>query len=368
MKKILLVGPLNKEGVGGRLEEMKLWANLLNGPNNHLEVFTPNFSGNYFDKIPCREAFDLKFPAFVSNNKGVKNILLRIWYSKFFKSKRDQFYLSTLWRKFAEEFDEIFLFITDESKERIIFESDIISKVYLRYTGTISDFSKIMNDSSKIKNTDLRSYIFHSPSLLQGNQTKLNSIFIDQTSILEDKLLKIPISGKVQTFGMVGLFMEVKQVEGVIKVFEKFPSLQLLLFGQGELKQRYLELIHDLKLQNVQILDFVPPDEIDQIYQKIDVLIINSAHETGPMTGVEGMASGKLILSRPIGAMPTRLSTFPDLIYRSEVDLEKKIESVSTLPTATVENLKTMIREKYKSGYALSVVKAQLHGLDSYLR
>jgi glycosyltransferase involved in cell wall biosynthesis len=364
MKNILLVGPLNKEGVGGRLEEMKLWAKLLNGPAIHLEVFTPNFSGNYFGGISCKETFDLKFPGAWSKGR-LRKMLLRIWYSQLFKNSRDRFYQSITWRNFAEKFDEIFLFITDDSKERIIFESDLKNHVYLRYTGTVSNFSRINNDSSLIKNTDLRSYIFHSTSLLQGNSPEISTVFIDQTAILEEKLLKIPISGEAMTFGMVGLFMEVKQVEGVIRVFEKFPSLQLLLFGQGELKPRYLELIHELNLTNIQILDFVSPDQIDEIYKKIDVLIINSEHETGPMTGVEAMASGKLILSRPIGAMPSRLKGFPDLIYDSDRDLEKKIKLISSLPLSSVESIKNRIREVYKKEFSLLILESQLQALVS---
>jgi hypothetical protein len=97
-KKILLVGPLNAAGVGGRLEEMKVWAKALSLADCEVSVFSMFNANPYFGSIPVYESLDIIIP--FSPKSLLGKLALRIWGSKPFKKYRDNFYLSRKWESF----------------------------------------------------------------------------------------------------------------------------------------------------------------------------------------------------------------------------------------------------------------------------
>ncbi|MEB2779617.1 glycosyltransferase [Algoriphagus sp. C2-6-M1] len=347
-KKILLVGPLNADGVGGRLEEMKVWANALRHASCEVSVFTMFNAQAYFGSIPVYESIDVL--ARISSNSPLRKFALRIWASKPFKKQRDKFYLSKEWEIFSNHFDHIILFITDSSRERLIFESSSQTSILLRFTGTIFDFTNLKRDAGLIS-LPFRKYVFHDPALLFGYKPDIPTCFVDQTAIEEKKLLQIPIASSVTTFAMIGLFMEVKQVQEVILKFVQFPELKLLIFGKGELESVYEKLITQNKLANVEIRGFYPSSQMDQMYSQFDALIINSTEETGPMTGVEAMAAGKIVLSKRIGAMPGRLAD-EQLLIDANNSLENAIESLLKADMETITEIRTRLRNRYIESYS----------------
>tara|TARA_R110002072_G_scaffold30097_2_gene94354 strand:+ start:82806 stop:83903 length:1098 start_codon:yes stop_codon:yes gene_type:complete len=347
-KKILLVGPLNAAGVGGRLEEMKVWANALKRAGCEVSVFSMFNANSYFGTSSVYESIDILTS--ISSSSPVRKLALRIWGSKPFKKQRDNFYLSKKWESFSNTFDHIILFITDSSRERLIFESPSDTSVLLRFTGTIFDFTNLKRDAG-LSSLPFRKYVFHDPALLFGYSPVIPTHFVDQTAIEEEKLLQIPITSSVITFAMIGLFMEVKQVEEVILKFSQFPELRLLIFGKGELESDYKKLIAEHKLCNVEIRGFYPSSQMHQMYAQFDALIINSTEETGPMTGVEAMAAGKIILSKRIGAMAGRLAD-ERLLVDTTNTLEIAIESLVNTEKETISEIRTKLRNRYIESYS----------------
>ncbi len=355
-KKILLVGPLNAAGVGGRLEEMKVWANALRLADCEVSVFSMFNANSYFGSIPVYESLDILTP--FSPKSLLGKLALRIWGSKPFKKHRDNFYLSRKWESFSTRFDHIILFITDSSRERLIFESSYHPSVVIRFTGTIFDFTNIKRDeflSFKFN----RKYVFHDPALLFGYSPAIPTAFVDQTAIEEEKLLQIPITSSLATFAMIGLFMEVKQVEEVILKFAQFPKHKLLIFGKGELESVYRKLIVENKLTNVEIRGFYPSSQMAEMYTEFDVLIINSSEETGPMTGVEAMAAGKIILSKRVGAMAGRLAD-DQLLIDENHSLEKAIESLLNTNKEKIKDLRTRLRTRYVESYSNNSISQKI--------
>ncbi|TXE08777.1 glycosyltransferase family 4 protein [Algoriphagus aquimarinus] len=347
-KKILLVGPLNAAGVGGRLEEMKVWANALTLADCEVSVFSMFNANPYFGSIPVYESLDILTP--FSSKSLLGKLALRIWGSKPFKRHRDNFYLSRKWESFSTRFDHIILFITDSSRERLIFESSSQTSVLIRFTGTIFDFTNLKRDAG-LSSLPYRKYVFHDPALLFDYSPAISTHFVDQTAIEEEKLLQIPITSSLATFAMIGLFMEVKQVEEVILKFAQVPDLKLLIFGQGELESVYKKLIAQNKLSNVEIRGFYPSSQMDQMYSQFDALIINSTEETGPMTGVEAMAAGKIILSKRVGAMAGRLAD-EQLLVDANNSLENTIQSLVKAEKDTITEIRTRLRNRYIESYS----------------
>lgn len=356
--KVLFVGPINNTGAGGRFEEMKVWANSLGTSN--VEVWVHSMFNSRFTvgKGKMIESVEIEFGFFRKIIPFFKPLIRRIWASKFFKGKRENFYLSKSWFSFASSFDKIILFINDSSKERLIFESDLKSSISIRYTGIIHNFDKIELDGKRLLDFS-RSYIFHDQALLKGYKPSLKTYFIDQTVLKEKSLLSLPITTNVSVFGMVGLFMTVKQISYVIKAFKYFPELELLLYGEGELKFEYESLIKELKIVNVKFQGYFVAEEIEKVYSGFDCLIINSSEETGPMTGVEAMAAGKLILSRPVGAMETRLNN-SELVFNTESELIDLLKKINAWTSEKVKSEKVALRNRYLDKYSNESIRSQI--------
>jgi glycosyltransferase involved in cell wall biosynthesis len=360
-KRILLVGPINSQGIGGRFEEMKVWASCLHDSGHEVSVFSMFNSGFAMGSAEMNESVTLMWPNLWHKFTFLRAILIRVWGSRWFKNARDNFYTSKVWLDFASIFDHIILFITHQSKELVIFESGISRPVSVRFTGTIHDFTGL-NNHGFISQIRVRKYVFHSSSLSQNLNNSIPKIFIDQATLSEKKLINIQIDGNAKIFGMIGLFMEVKQMGQVIEIFQEFPHFKLVLFGTGALQSQFEELIRKKNLKNVKIAGFFPPTRIDEMYASFDCLIINSDEETGPMTGIEAMASGKLIFSRPIGAMPDRLEGM-NLIYRDRHELMMKLQNISKLTDHEIFNSRMSLRSRFFERYSLTKLKSSIESL-----
>ncbi|SEF41714.1 glycosyltransferase family 4 protein [Algoriphagus boritolerans] len=359
--KILLVGPINDQGIGGRFEEMRVWVRFLEEEQFNVSVFSMFNSRFGLENAKMVESVHLVFPNFWSWFPGLRNLILRVWSSRFFRNQRDNFYASKKWLVFARSFNHIILFITHQSREIKIFDSSLPVAVSIRFTGTVHDFSILKNHHKKLSKA-ARNYVIHAPGLFYGFENSIPKVYIDQTTLAEKLLLHLKIDANLKVFAMIGLFMEVKQMEEVINVFAKLPNLNLILFGTGELQTSYQNQIDTLGLSNVKIAGFVAPDQIALLYAQIDALIINSSEETGPMTGIEAMASGKLILSRPVGAMRERLRD-PEMIFDKAEDLIEKIKRYSSLPPEKIIEYKTTLRTRYLENYSNLQVKKQIKNM-----
>lgn len=356
--RVLLIGPLNSAGVGGRLEEMKVWAKALEQAGADVHVFTRFNAAPLFGALSVWESAQIAFgPAFFSNPLFTK-VILRIWGSQLLKAKRDDFFKSAAWNRFLMGFDKAILFITDASTERQVFESQTNVEIYLRFTGTITDFSRLKKDSQNLLDFP-RTYVFHDPSLLKGFEPELHTAFVDQTAIKEPELLQLPISQQCKTFAMVGLFMDVKNVEEVIDVFAHFPNFRLLLFGKGELEDSYRAKIASTESANVEIRGFFPADQMSEMFEEFDCLIINSTEETGPMTGVEAMAAGKYILSTPVGAMESRLQNSA-MIIRPGNELPDILSSIQMGGDAEIVKERERLRQRYIQAYSSTSISSKI--------
>jgi|GEM_PF-5427884 len=356
--KVLLVGPLNIDGVGGRLEEMKVWAKALDNAGAEVHVFTRFNSAPLFGVLPVWESAHLLFGKNALSNPFFKYVILRIWGSGFLKTSRDQFFKSTSWNRFLGKFDKVILFITDASAERAIFESNTAKEIFIRFTGTITDFDNLLRDGNTLVGKP-RGYIFHHQNLLKHFESKIDYKFIDQTAIQEKDLIKISIGNVCKTFAMIGLFMEVKNIESVLEVFSEFEEFKLLLFGKGELEQTYRELIKKYELKNVEIRGYFPSENMQSMFAEFDCLIINSTEETGPMTGVEAMAAGKCIISTNVGAMQGRIENdFWIVDYKNS--LKQVLGNVASMSTEQISRERNRLRNRYLSDYSNKAISSQI--------
>ncbi len=95
----------------------------------------------------------------------------------------------------------------------------------------------------------------------------------------------------------VGRFVNGKGVDSLIRAMDilvkDVPNVHLTLVGDGPERGAIQMLIKKFALDNyVEIIDFVPNDELPNIYQTSDIFVLPSLHEGVPRTVIEAMSCG----------------------------------------------------------------------------
>ena len=108
---------------------------------------------------------------------------------------------------------------------------------------------------------------------------------------------------------------------------------------------------------NCKYLGMLQPNEFISFYNKIDVLIIPSFAESGPLSGLEAMAAGRIILSTRVGAMPERLEgTKNDFWFdlSDENSFLTQINRITELSSNQIEEICISIRKRYQTRYTMT--------------
>lgn len=221
-------------------------------------------------------------------------------------------------------------------------------KIIIRPTGTIYDFPLEKNTLEKV---DL--FIHHSTFNKNRLKVYLDHPYkiIDQASGIEKKLLKIkPIKDNNElVFGFLGRYSDVKGIDEIVNVAEKL-NIKLILAGDGIKKKVLLSKITNSP--NITDLGQLNYTDVHKFFEKIDIFIINSKHETGPLTGVEAMCAARFIISREVGAMPKRLKSNTNKWIKS--NLKTSIEDVLKWDKQKIINIGNENRKTYMTCYSLS--------------
>lgn len=183
---------------------------------------------------------------------------------------------------------------------------------------------------------------------------------IDQTSVLEKELLEIEIKeNKSLIYGFLGRFSQEKGIEMLIDTFSK-NSRKITIAGKGPLLETVLKATKENK--NMSYLGELTPNELSGFFNKIDVFIIPSLEEGGPIVGVEAMAAGKLIISTKVGAMPERMEFTGNKLWFSHNtnnSLQLAIDKVEEKSIIERLKIREQIRQKYITHNSLHSIKSK---------
>lgn len=178
---------------------------------------------------------------------------------------------------------------------------------------------------------------FHKIIVFNGNQETFwkeknalsNVKCLDIMIFNEEKLVTIPalteqsFSNDAMCFGYLGRIAREKNIDDMILLIDFLNNknqkkCKLIIQGDGDLS--YLHELQTLVLK-CQLDDFVifrigfvAPNQTHEFYSKIDVLLVTSTHEGGPMTSLEAAASGRYVMGYNIGAMQDRFGSFPYVV------------------------------------------------------
>jgi len=231
--------------------------------------------------------------------------------------------------------------------------------VFFRTTGAIKKTTNINLDYLK----RVTRFIHHS----EINAEKLNSqmllpyTIIDQCAFNESKFLKVGnVNDKVKTFVTISRLVKEKNIDVIINAFNRINdySFKLYIVGDGP----EVNSLKQMAKRNPSIIftGFTPNQELDRLLTLSDVLIVSHYdEETGPLTGIEAMASGRLIISAKTGAMMERLPSNPFWFDNDTDSLLNQINKVFALDEDEIIRLSKQNRDRYVKYYSREKISKQ---------
>jgi glycosyltransferase involved in cell wall biosynthesis len=159
--------------------------------------------------------------------------------------------------------------------KKSFFEKMLISLI-VNYS---SIFSKKLVFLTKGQRDNIKNYSWFRKTL--HKKSVIINNFIDKAKIIKKK--KLPSSDVV----FVGRYTKIKGFDDLIKVARELPDIKFSLIGDKKFKT---------KLKNVKNVGFVDNSMIANQYDKHSIFILPSYTEAFPMTILEAMARGLVIL------------------------------------------------------------------------
>ena len=255
----------------------------------------------------------------------------------------------------------------------IISKSDLVvicAQISSAYVKEIVEFAHkfgipvVLRTSSKISESDqshkdwlekVSLFIHHSES----NASRLaflqnyNYEIIDQCTFREEEMLKIKQAGQFKNLLFIGRLSPEKGISELINAFKKYgQDLNLTVIGDGPLNMEIKEL--SASAENIKLLGYKTQDEVLEYIKASDTIIISSLKESGPLVGLEAMASARVIISTKVGAMPYRLkNTMNQFWFNIEEpsSLELTFDRLRRLTEMEISKIAIKNREVYLSNY-----------------
>ena len=370
-KNILIIGPISESG--GReinsiffLEQFKkkyntsVFSTIPVSSLSIVDEYLGNKKMNSFERIALKSFFIRCFSQIIKwkNNLQIENLFL-------VKNK-----ISKLFFDFDKLYGQILK--KEISNKDIVFYSGLLTdkwlnlvvelchqnnkKLIIRVTGSLKNEAKYSNI---VKDEKIVVHSLENFEILKS-EGFTNVKCVEQSSSLERELLQLNISFQQPLkFGYLGRMSHEKGLKIIVDSFKK-NKLELRIAGSGPLNNQIVNLINNYP----QFIKehFIPYKNVPEFLSKIDVLLVLSKHEGGPLVGIEAMAAGKIVLSTKVGAMTQRLN-FVDkdlfVIEHSEEELENTIKSLLQKNRSEIYALKNKMREYYLVYASNEVVMTQ---------
>lgn len=144
----------------------------------------------------------------------------------------------------------------------------------------------------------------------------------------------------------------------MLSTFSKIKN-KLIIAGNGDLKNEVDSIVSTTN--TILNLGEFKADEIHLFFDKIDVLILPSLEEAGPLVGIEAMAAGKLILSTKVGAMMERLTATKNQFWFDSGDensLLNLIHKLSLLHSEELNLIREGNRKVYLENYSINSISS----------
>lgn len=360
-KSILICSPY-LDNIGGTEIEAMLTALYFFDKNQYdtVSIFTPQKSKNKFLKkiIGRKNIRIIYYPIFFNfkivlifnkllKKVGIKTHFLEYLYWGFISIKYDSFFVLTYTN--CSYFFPLFKFYNDKKK--------YIAKITMWHYEQLPQFQ--IPIYSRFNNI----IVFNDEQRLFWIENNLlkNIMCLDIMILNESNLLNLPTKTFEKDhliFGYLGRISREKNIEDTILLVQflnnkKPQSSKLLIQGEGDIL--YLQEL-ELLITKSNLKDFVEiknkfidPLETHFFYERVDVFLVTSVIEGGPMTALEAVAGGCCVLGYNIGAMQARFGSFPYVVNHNFDMLCHSTLSFLNLSKYEKQSIVKEFRDFYKS-------------------
>lgn len=144
----------------------------------------------------------------------------------------------------------------------------------------------------------------------EGAQAHKTQIISNGIDIAKYSIARKDYEQNSNTIGLVGRFVAIKDIKsfiGAISIILKtIPDIKVLLVGPADEDQKYFtecqNLVTVLNLQNTIIFKTAINDIVEEVYTKIDLMVLSSISEGMPLTILEAFAAGIPVVATNVGA------------------------------------------------------------------
>jgi len=182
---------------------------------------------------------------------------------------------------------------------------------------------------------------------------------VDQCVTMEGQLLNKPIGfQKPLRFGFLGRLVGNKNILPLARFFSQ-TEFPFVIAGVGNQLPELLEIIKGAP--TCRYLGCIQNEAIVNFFEEIDVLIISSSYEAGPLVGLEAMAAGKLLLSTRVGAMADRLSGIDSFWFDIDdgTSLKERVNQLNRMSNFECANFASKLRERYRDKYNFKYISSE---------
>ena len=144
---------------------------------------------------------------------------------------------------------------------------------------------------------------FNKEKLMNLKQIKDNRVFV-KPNFVQSAEKKVPYGQRKNQFIYVGRLEKIKGIDILLKAWELLgeDAPRLLLCGKGPLEEWTQKYIKEHHLESVQMLGYVPNEQVKEMIGQSKALILaTQVYEGFPMTIVESYACGTPVIGSDLG-------------------------------------------------------------------
>lgn len=305
------------------------------------------------------------FESYIDTNKFISILFSILQLIKFYCFKRDYDLYHIHVASRGSTFRKIlFLNIIKKWKKKVIVHIHGAQYVEFYNEQNLKNKTRVKNF---LNDADLVIALSESWKITFNQLFGLKNCVVLENGVNTDFFLEARINNEknYSNFAVLGRLGERKGTYDLIRAFKivvkKIPEARCYLAGDGEI-DKVKELINQEKLnKNIILLGWISAEKKIELLQNVSTIVLPSYNEGLPMSILEGMASGKAIISTRVGAIPEVIEKQNGvLIAPGDVEsLALSMIKLATNPTLLATFSENNIK-KVECSYSINVMHKKL--------
>lgn len=140
----------------------------------------------------------------------------------------------------------------------------------------------------------------------------------------------------------------IKGVDVLIKAAKSLPNVKFVIMGDGDDLKKLKQMVIDFSLNNVIFTGYLGSKDqklIAQLYRRADIVTVPSVVVEGvPLSALESMSSGTLVIASNIGGIPTAIQNMKNGILVTPNSVSGLVDAINFV-LSNPDKVKRMVRK-----------------------